>query len=141
MSADQFGGKSGAFGGWRIPFLISLLLVAVSLYIRMRMQESPIFEQMKSSGMTSASPLIEAFTHWDNLKHVLISLFGATAGQGVVWYTGQFYALFYLQSILNLNPTSANYIVAIALLMGMPAQVFCATMMISRPNPASARVP
>lgn len=124
MSSDQFGGKTGSFGGWRIPFLISVLLVGVSLYIRMRMQESPIFEQMKSSGMTSANPLIEAFTHWDNLKHVLISLFGATAGQGVVWYTGQFYALFYLQSILNMNATSANYIVAIALLMGMPFFIF-----------------
>ena len=120
MSADQFGGKAGAFSGWRIPFLLSIFLVGISLYIRNRMSESPIFAQMKSSGMTSASPLIEAFTKWENLKHVLISLFGATAGQGVVWYTGQFYALFYLQSILNLNPTSANYIVAIALLMGLP---------------------
>jgi MFS family permease len=70
--------------------------------------------------MTSANPLVEAFTHWDNLKRVLISLFGATAGQGVVWYTGQFYALFFLQSILNVNATSANYIIAIALLFGMP---------------------
>jgi MFS family permease len=70
--------------------------------------------------MTSASPLVEAFTKWENLKIVLISLFGATAGQGVVWYTGQFYALFYLQSILNVNATSANYIIAIALLLGMP---------------------
>ncbi len=120
MTADQFGGKAGTFGGWRIPFLVSLALVAVSLYIRSRMKESPIFEQMKTAGMTSANPLIEAFTKWDNLKLVLISLFGATAGQGVVWYTGQFYALFYLQSILNLNATSANYIVAIALLLGMP---------------------
>ena len=120
MTPDQFSGKTGSFGGWRIPFLISLLLVGVSIYIRSRMKESPIFEQMKSTGMTSANPLIEAFTKWENLKHVLISLFGATAGQGVVWYTGQFYALFYLQSILNLNATSANYIVAIALLMGLP---------------------
>ena len=120
MTADEFAGKAGTFGGWRIPFLLSLLLVGVSLYIRMRMAESPIFEQMKSAGMTSANPLVEAFTKWENLKHVLISLFGATAGQGVVWYTGQFYALFYLQSILNVNATSANYIVAIALLMGMP---------------------
>ena len=120
MSADQFSGKAGAFGGWRIPFLVSVFLVGISLYIRNRMKESPIFEQMKSSGMTSASPLIEAFTKWENLKIVLISLFGATAGQGVVWYTGQFYALFYLQSILNVNATSANYIIAIALLMGMP---------------------
>jgi MFS family permease len=84
------------------------------------MKESPIFQHVKSSGMTSASPLVEAFTHWKNLKRVLISLFGATAGQGVVWYTGQFYALFYLQSILNVNTTSANYIIAIALLLGMP---------------------
>ena len=120
MSADQFGGKAGAFSGWRIPFLLSIFLVGISLYIRNRMNESPIFAQMKSSGMTSTSPLVDAFTKWENLKHVLISLFGATAGQGVVWYTGQFYALFYLQSILNLNPTSANYIVAIALLMGLP---------------------
>jgi len=124
MSADEFSGKSGSFGGWRIAFLISLLLVGISLYIRMRMEESPIFEQMKSSGMTSANPLIEAFTKWENLKRVLISLFGATAGQGVVWYTGQFYALFYMQSILNINATSANYIVAIALLFGMPFFIF-----------------
>jgi MFS family permease len=84
------------------------------------MKESPIFHQLKSSGMTSARPLKEAFAHWDNLKRVLISLFGATAGQGVVWYTGQFYALFYLQTILKVNNTSANFIVAIALLLGMP---------------------
>jgi len=84
------------------------------------MKESPIYQQLKSSGMTSASPLIEAFTKWENLKLVLISLLGATAGQGVVWYTGQFYALFYLQSILNVTATSANYIIAIALLLGMP---------------------
>src|SRR5678809_1637642 len=84
------------------------------------MKESPIFQQIKSAGMTSSKPLIEAFTEWENLKRVLISLFGATAGQGVVWYTGQFYALFYLQTILKVNPTSANYIVAAALLMGMP---------------------
>jgi MFS family permease len=124
MSADQFAGKTDSIGGWRIPFLISIFLVAISLYIRLRMKESPIFAHIKSSGMASASPLIEAFTHWDNLKRVLISLFGATAGQGVVWYTGQFYALFYLQSILNVHQTSANYIVAIALLMGMPLFVF-----------------
>ncbi|MFL6466644.1 MAG: MFS transporter [Pyrinomonadaceae bacterium] len=124
MTADEFGGKAGTFSGWRIPFLLSLLLVGVSLYIRMRMEESPIFEHMKSSGMMSANPLVEAFTKWENLKHVLISLFGATAGQGVVWYTGQFYALFYLQSILNVNATSANYIVAIALLLGMPFFIF-----------------
>jgi MFS family permease len=124
MSADQFAGKTEAFAGWRIPFLISIFLVGISLYIRLRMKESPIFAHIKASGMTSAKPLVEAFTKWENLKRVLISLFGATAGQGVVWYTGQFYALFYLQSILNVNATSANYIVAVALLMGMPFFIF-----------------
>lgn len=110
--------------GWRLPFIVSIFLVAVSLYIRLRMKESPIFTHLKSTGMTSAQPLKEAFTQWENLKRVLISLFGATAGQGVVWYTGQFYALFYLQTILKVNTTSANYIVAIALVMGMPFFVF-----------------
>ena len=106
--------------GWRIPFLISILLVGVSLYVRLRMKESPIFQHIKATGMISAKPLKDAFTHWANLKLVLISLFGATAGQGVVWYTGQFYALFYLQTILKVNLTSANYIVAASLLLGMP---------------------
>lgn len=106
--------------GWRIPFLISILLVGISLYIRLRMKESPIFQHIKSAGMTSARPLKEAFTHWENLKLVLVSLFGATAGQGVVWYAGQFYALFYLQTILKVNGTSANYIIAFALLLGLP---------------------
>jgi MFS family permease len=106
--------------GWRIPFLISILLVGISLYIRLRMKESPIFQHIKSAGMTSARPLKEAFTHWENLKRVLVSLFGATAGQGVVWYAGQFYALFYLQTILKVNGTSANYIIAFALLLGLP---------------------
>ena len=115
MSREAF-----ALWGWRVPFLISIFLVGVSLYIRLRMKESPIFRHVKSAGMTSAKPLKEAFTRWPNLKRVLISLFGAAAGQGVVWYTGQFYALFYLQTILKVNPTSANYIVAAALLLGMP---------------------
>ena len=120
MSPDQFAGKAGSISGWRIPFLISIFLVGISLYIRLRMEESPIFAQVKSSGMISANPLIEAFTKWENLKIVLISLFGATAGQGVVWYTGQFYALFYLQKILNVDATAANYVIAVALLLGMP---------------------
>ena len=106
--------------GWRLPFLVSIGLVIISLYIRLKMQESPIFTHIKTAGMTSAQPLKEAFTQWTNLKQVLVSLFGATAGQGVVWYTGQFYALFYLQTILNVHDTSANYIVAAALLLGMP---------------------
>jgi len=115
MSREAF-----AAWGWRVPFLISILLVGVSLYIRMRMKESPIFAHLKGAGMTSARPLKEAFARGPNLRRVLVSLFGATAGQGVVWYTGQFYALFYLQTILKVNATSANYVVAIALLLGMP---------------------
>ena len=110
--------------GWRLPFILSIFLVGISLYIRLRMKESPIFSQIKSAGMTSSRPLVEAFTHWDNLKRVLISLFGATAGQGVVWYTGQFYALFYLSTVLKVNDRSAQYIVAIALLLAMPLFVF-----------------
>src|SRR5438445_172135 len=106
--------------GWRVPFLISIILVSVSLYIRLKMKESPIFTSIKSAGMTSAKPLKEAFAKWDNAKRVLISLFGATAGQGVVWYTGQFYALFYLQTILKVNVRTASIIVAIALLIAMP---------------------
>jgi MFS family permease len=119
MSKDAF-----TSWGWRLPFIVSIFLVVLSLYIRLRMKESPIFQHIKSAGMRSTQPLKEAFTRWVNLKRVLISLFGATAGQGVVWYTGQFYALFYLQTILKVNTTSANYIVAIALLMGMPFFVF-----------------
>jgi MFS family permease len=115
MSAETF-----REWGWRVPFLISIVLVGVSLYIRLRMKESPIFQHIKTHGMTSTRPLKEAFTQWPNLKLVLISLFGATAGQGVVWYTGQFYALFYLQTILKVHVTSANYIIAAALLLGMP---------------------
>src|SRR5450432_1275836 len=115
MSKENF-----AAYGWRIPFLISIVLVAISLYIRLQMKESPIFQQIKSSGMASTQPLKDAFTKWPNLKNVLISLFGATAGQGVIWYTGQFYALFYLQTVLKVNPRTANVIIAIALLIAMP---------------------
>jgi MFS family permease len=106
--------------GWRIPFLLSLVLVAISLYIRLKLRESPIFSAIKSSGKASLQPLTDAFRQWPNLKQVLISLFGATAGQGVVWYTGQFYALFYLQTILKVNPRTSNIIIAIALAFGMP---------------------
>jgi len=115
MSPDDF-----KAWGWRIPFLISIVLVTVSLYIRLKMKESPIFSQIKSAGMTSTQPLTDAFAKWENLKRVLISLFGATAGQGVVWYTGQFYALFYLQTVLKVNGKTSNIIVAIALLCAMP---------------------
>jgi len=115
MSKEAF-----AEWGWRIPFLVSIILVSISLYIRLKMKESPIFSQIKSAGMASTQPLKDAFGKWENLKRVLISLLGATAGQGVVWYTGQFYALFYLQTVLKVNPKTSNIIVAIALLLGMP---------------------
>jgi MFS family permease len=106
--------------GWRLPFLLSIILVGISLYIRFKMKESPIYTQIKAAGMSSTKPLTDAFTNWVNLKRVLISLFGATAGQGVVWYTGQFYALFYLQAVLKVNSKTSNIIVAIALLLAMP---------------------
>jgi MFS family permease len=115
MSKDAF-----SDWGWRIPFLASIILVTISLYIRLKMKESPIFMQIKSAGMTSTQPLTDAFTKWDNLKRVLISLFGATAGQGVVWYTGQFYALFYMQTVLKVNTKTAAIIVAVAMLLAMP---------------------
>ena len=115
MSKDDF-----SAWGWRIPFLLSIVLVAISLYIRLKLRESPIFSQIKSTGKASLQPLTDAFTKWPNLKQVLISLFGATAGQGVVWYTGQFYALFYLQTILKVNPRTSNIVIAIALLIAMP---------------------
>lgn len=115
MSKEEF-----AAWGWRIPFLISIILVAISLYIRLKLRESPIFTSIKNSGKASIQPLKDAFTQWPNLKQVLISLFGATAGQGVVWYTGQFYALFYLQTILKVNPRTSNIIIAIALVLAMP---------------------
>src|SRR5215813_1346705 len=106
--------------GWRVPFLLSLILVMISLYIRLKMEESPIFQQIKSTGMSSAQPLKDAFTSWPNFKLVLISLLGATAGQGVVWYTGQYYALFYLQTVLKVNLRTGYIIVAVAMLFAMP---------------------
>jgi MFS family permease len=106
--------------GWRIPFLISIILVMISLYVRLKMKESPIFSQLKAAKMTSVQPLKDAFAKWSNLKLVAISLFGATAGQGVIWYTGQFYALFYMQTILKVNVKTANEVVAVALLIAMP---------------------
>jgi MFS family permease len=110
--------------GWRIPFLVSIVLVIISLYIRLKLKESPIFTSIKSTGKASLQPLTDAFMKWGNLKQVLLSLFGATAGQGVVWYTGQFYALFYMQSILKVNAKTVNYIVVIALALAMPMFTF-----------------
>src|SRR2546429_154824 len=120
LTQQSMSKESFSAWGWRVPFLASILLVSISLYVRLKMKESPIFTQIKSAGMASAQPLKDAFTKWENLKRVLISLFGATAGQGVVWYTGQFYALFYMQTILKVNTKTANIIIAVALLCAMP---------------------
>ena len=106
--------------GWRIPFLLSFILLAVSLYIRLKMKESPLFTRLKSSGKTSLKPIRESFGNPVNLKYVLIALFGATAGQGVVWYTGQFYALTFLQSALKIPWKSAYLMVSAALLITTP---------------------
>jgi MFS family permease len=111
-----------AFGqwGWRIPFLVSAVLVVLSYVIRRKMDESPIFKQIKSQGKTSANPLRESFVNPENRRMVLIALFGATAGQGVVWYTGQFYALYFLQTVMNIQGGVANKIIAWALIFGTP---------------------
>ncbi|AIF46348.1 MFS transporter [Dyella japonica] len=106
--------------GWRIPFLVSSLLLAVSVYIRMQLQESPVFKQMKAEGKQSKAPLTEAFGHWSNLKLVILALLGATAGQAVVWYTGQFYALYFLTQSLKIDGTTANLLIAAALAIGTP---------------------
>src|SRR5882672_10000605 len=106
--------------GWRIPFLLSFVLLAVSLYIRLRMSESPLFARLKSEGRISKNPLKESFGNPTNLRYVLLALFGATAGQGVVWYTGQFYALTFLQRPLNLDWRLAYALVAAALFLGTP---------------------
>ncbi len=110
--------------GWRIPFLASLLLLAVSLWIRMKLDESPVFTRMKRAGTTSKAPLSEAFGHWSNLKIVLIALLGAVMGQAVVWYCGQFYALFFLERILRVDGATTNILTAIALALATPAFVF-----------------
>ncbi|PYQ31857.1 MAG: MFS transporter [Acidobacteria bacterium] len=110
--------------GWRIPFLLSILLVAMSLYIRLRLKESPLFSALKSEGKTSTAPLRDSLGSGRNWKVILLVLFGATAGQAVVWYTGQFYALFFLQKILNVGFIPANVIVAIALALGTPFFIF-----------------
>src|SRR5206468_802754 len=104
--------------GWRIPFLVSVLLLGVSVWIRLRLNESPIFQKMKDEGKSSKAPLTEAFGNWQNGKLVLLALLGGVMGQGVVWYTGQFYALFFLQSILKVDGYTANLLIAWSLLLG-----------------------
>jgi MFS family permease len=110
--------------GWRIPFLVSVVLLAVSLWIRMQLSESPVFMKMKSSGTTSKAPLKEAFGQWSNLKIVLVSLAGAVMGQAVVWYAGQFYALFFLERTLRVESATTNILTAIALVLATPGFVF-----------------
>ena len=104
--------------GWRIPFLVSIVLLGISLYIRLQMQESPAFQKMKEEGSMSKAPLSEAFGEWKNARIALLALFGLTAGQAVVWYTGQFYALFFLQSILKVDSFTANVMIAWSLVLG-----------------------
>ena len=114
--------------GWRIPFIVSIVLLAVSVWIRLSMNESPAFKKMKESGRTSKAPLTESFTKWGNLRVVLVALFGLVAGQGVVWYSGQFYALFFLTSSLKVDATTAQCMVAAALLLGSPFFVVFGTL-------------
>ena len=115
-----------AFGawGWRIPFIASLILLGVSVWIRLQLSESPAFERIKAEGKTSKAPLTESFGQWSNLKIVILALIGLTAGQAVVWYTGQFYALFFLTQTLKVDGASANILIALGLLIGTPFFVF-----------------
>ncbi|MFN5168690.1 MAG: MFS transporter [Cyclobacteriaceae bacterium] len=115
MGVEQF-----STWGWRIPFLLSAFLVAISIYIRLRMQESPLFHKIKSEGKLAKNPIRESFTKKENLKLVLIALFGAAAGQGVVWYTGQFYALTFIQKTLSIEFVQSYYIIGTALVLGTP---------------------
>ena len=112
------GEKDFADWGWRIPFLLSSILLAVSVWIRLQMEESPAFKKMKEEGTSSKAPIAEAFGTWSNGKFALIALFGLTAGQAVVWYTGQFYVLFFLQTILRLDMFTANVLIAWSLILG-----------------------
>ena len=106
--------------GWRVPFIVSIVMLAISVYIRLSMNESPAFVKMKSEGKTSKAPLSESFGQWKNLKIVLLALFGLVAGQAVVWYSGQFYALFFLTSVLKVDGATANILVAASLIIGTP---------------------
>ena len=106
--------------GWRIPFLVSLLLLIFSVYIRLKLNESPVFQRMKAEGKSSKAPLAESFGQWKNLKIVILALLGLTAGQAVVWYTGQFYALFFLTQTLKVDSVTANLLIAAALIIGTP---------------------
>ncbi len=119
MSPEAF-----AAWGWRVPFLVSIVLLAVSIWIRLQLAESPAFQKMKEEGTVSKAPLTEAFGRWENAKIGIIALFGATAGQAVVWYTGQFYALFFLTQTMKVDGTTANLLIAFSLLAGTPFFIF-----------------
>ena len=118
--------REAAFGqyGWRVPFLVSVILLGISVWIRLQLSESPAFLKMKEDGTGSKAPLTEAFGNWSNAKVALIALLGLTAGQGVVWYTGQFYALFFLTSLLKVDGPTANYLIAWSLAIGTAGFVF-----------------
>ncbi|MBM3393868.1 MAG: MHS family MFS transporter [Betaproteobacteria bacterium] len=110
--------------GWRIPYLVSIVLLAVSVWIRLQLNESPAFARMKSEGKTSKAPLAESFGQWKNLKIVILALIGLTAGQAVVWYTGQFYALFFLEKMAKVDGPTANILIAVSLIIGTPFFIF-----------------
>ena len=124
----EFTGPDFEVWGWRIPFLLSIALLAVSVYIRLSMNESPAFKKMKDEGKLSKAPLTESFGQWKNLKIVILALFGLVAGQAVVWYTGQFYALFYLTQVLKVDPKTANLLIAASLVIGTPFFVIFGTL-------------
>lgn len=121
---EALGEAAFADWGWRLPFFASAILLLVSLWIRMQLNESPVYQKMKEEGTTSKAPLTEAFGNWRNLRLVLVALLGAVAGQAVVWYTGQFYALFYLEKVLKIDGGTANILIATALVIGTPFFVF-----------------
>lgn len=120
LACREIFGKDFEVWGWRIPFLISILLLVISVYIRMQLNESPIFLRMKEEGKASKAPLTESFARWDNLKIVIMALLGGTAGQAVVWYTGQFYALFFLTQTLKVDAQTANLLIAGSLIIATP---------------------
>src|SRR5471032_2838074 len=124
LCREYMDAKTFAEWGWRIPFLISVFLLAFSVYIRLKLNETPIFQKMVSEGKGSKAPLTESFFHYPNNKYVLLALLGATAGQGVVWYTGQFYALFFLTITLKLNYVLAYLMIGISLVLGTPFFIF-----------------
>ena len=118
------GEKDFAAWGWRVPFILSFILLGISIWIRLSLNESPLFAKMKAEGRTSKAPLTESFAEWGNLKIVILALIGLTAGQAVVWYTGQFYALFFLTQTLRVDLSTANILIALSLLIGTPFFIF-----------------